>query len=283
MFHHLFVKSFSGVAAALVASAAVAAPGDGPDLNINAEVDGRISSAVLAGTNIGGNNYLYGATLTDEASYAIEWQMVINNDAGSGVDKGYETLNGTITVANLSSKSMFYVIDTNFNINLAGDPVLYGGSFTGSLTGGPEGAMLNSIGSPLWSANLNNTAYQSFYDSPFDFAAMPFETVEIPAMAFGEPIPDLPGPDTFMMGQPSLHSNSALVEQPALPAHSSHRSPDQAPLLPCPSDLPELANDDGPDQDQPSVRPSRSGPPTVPHTSDGGLPNYRGAVVDSHL
>ena len=200
MFHHLFVKSFSGVAAALVASAAVAAPGDGPDLNINAEVDGRISSAVLAGTNIGGNNYLYGATLTDEASYAIEWQMVINNDAGSGVDKGYETLNGTITVANLSSKSMFYVIDTNFNINLAGDPVLYGGSFTGSLTGGPEGAMLNSIGSPLWSANLNNTAYQSFYDSPFDFAAMPFETVEIPAMAFGEPIPDLPGPDTFMMG-----------------------------------------------------------------------------------
>ena len=102
------------------------------------------------------------------------------------------------------------MIDTSFNVNLAGDPVLYGGSFTGALTGGIEGAMLGHIlDSPLWSANLNDESFHSFYESPFEFAALPFETVEIPAMDFGAPIPDLSGPDTFMMGNQLVFELSA--------------------------------------------------------------------------
>jgi hypothetical protein len=209
MYHRVFMKCISGVAAGLIATTAMSAPGDGPDLNISAEVDGRISSATLAGISLGGNNYLYESTMTDDDTYAIDWQMIINNDAGSGVDKGLETLNGSITVHNTGSKSLMFVIDTNFNVNLAGDPVLYGGSFTGALTGGIEGAMLSHLGSPLWSANLNDESFQSFYGSPFEFSALPFETVEIPAVDFGAPIPNLSGPDTYMMGTQLVFELSA--------------------------------------------------------------------------
>lgn len=210
MFHRVFMKCISGVAAGLIATTAMSAPGDGPDLNISAEVDGRISSDTLAGISLGGNNYLYESTMTDDDTYAIDWQMIINNDAGSGVDKGLETLNGSISVVNMGSKTLTFVIDTSFNVNLAGDPVLYGGSFTGALTGGVEGAMLGHIlDSPLWSANLNDESFHSFYESPFEFAALPFETVEIPAVDFGAPIPDLSGPDTFMMGNQLVFELSA--------------------------------------------------------------------------
>ena len=121
MFHRVFMKCASGVAAGLIATTATAAPGDGPDLNISAGVDGRFSSDTIAGISLGGINYLYEATLTDSDTYAIDWQMIINNDAGSGVEKGIESLNGSITVQNTGSKSLMFVIDTNFNVDLAGD------------------------------------------------------------------------------------------------------------------------------------------------------------------
>lgn len=199
MGHRVYMKLVSGAAVALLTTAGIAAPGDGPDLNVSATVDGRISSDTLAGTSIGGNNYSYSSTMLGD-DYFVEWQMIVNHDAGSGVDKGYESMNGLITVANTGSKTMSFIIDTNINVALAGDPVLYGGSLSGSLTGGVEGAILSQFGDdPLWSAILNDDAYQSFY-SDFEFTTMPFETTEIPPAAFGEPIPDLPGPDTFMMG-----------------------------------------------------------------------------------
>lgn len=203
MSHRVFKMFVSGAAAIVVGNGAMAAPiapGDGPEVEISANVDGDVTVEMLAGTNIGGNLYSYSASTTG-ATYQIDWNMLINHDAGAGVENGLEVFSTSVSITNMGGAASAFTLGNVFNVALAGNPVLYGGSFSGSLTGGADGGMLSDVGGEaLWAAVLSGTAFHSFYDTGFDFSTDPFGTTEIPPMAFGEPIPDLAGPDAMTMG-----------------------------------------------------------------------------------
>lgn len=200
MSYRKFKKFVSGVTALLIAGTAWASPGDGPEVEISANVDGMISVDMLAGTNVSGNLYSYAGTTVGE-TYQIDWSLLINHDAGAGVMDGMEIFSASINVANTGDSISTFELGSLFNVNLAASPMLYGGSFSGSLTGGANGGSMTNNGSnPLWSAILNDASFHSFYEGGFDFSTDPFDSMDIPPMAFGEPIPDLPGPNTSMMG-----------------------------------------------------------------------------------
>lgn len=212
MSYREFNKFVSGTAALLIAGTTCttwAAPGDGPEVEISADVDGMITVDMLAGTNVGGNLYAYSGS-TVGSTYQIDWSLLINNDAGAGVENGLEIFSTSINVSNTGDATSTFNLSSLFNVNLGANPMLYGGSFSGSLTGGKAGGSLtDTAGAPLWSALLNNTAFHSFYDSGFDFSTDPFGSTDIPAVAFGEPIPDMVGPDSSMMGSSLMFSLGA--------------------------------------------------------------------------
>lgn len=200
MFYREFKQFVSGTAALCIAGAAWAAPGDGPQVEVSADVDGMITVDMLAGTNVGGNLYSYSGS-TVGATYQIDWNLLINNDAGAGVADGLEIFSASINVSNTGETTSSFDLSSLFNVNLGASPMMYGGSLSGSLTGGAAGGSMSDIdGAPLWSALLNNSAFHSFYDAGFGFSTDPFGSTDIPAVAFGEPIPDMVGPDTSMMG-----------------------------------------------------------------------------------
>jgi hypothetical protein len=102
MSYREFNKFVSGATALLIAGTTCttwAAPGDGPEVEISADVDGMITVDMLAGTNVGGNLYAYSGS-TVGSTYQIDWSLLINNDAGAGVENGLEIFSTSINVSN---------------------------------------------------------------------------------------------------------------------------------------------------------------------------------------
>ena len=183
-----------------MATTAMSMPADPPVVDIASEINGLLLEDSLTGTPLGGNAYSYGSVVSG-SGFEIEWNLFLNDDAGSGLADGLEVFTSTIQVTNLEMSASNFRLGTSFLVDLLGDSVLYGGSFAGSLTGGASGGLLQGLSNEsLWTAMLSDGELESFYSSPFEFTTEAFGSVDIPPMAFGEPIPDMPGPATNMMG-----------------------------------------------------------------------------------
>ena len=183
-----------------MATTAMSMPADPPVVDISSEINGLLIEDSLNGTLISGNTYAYGSVLS-RSGFQIEWNLILNDDAGSGIDQGLEVFTSTIQVTNLEMSDSNFRLGTSFLVDLLGDSVLYGGSFAGSLTGGASGGQLRGLSNePLWAAMLSGGELESFYNTPFEFTTEAFGSTDIPPLVFGAPIPDLPGPATNMMG-----------------------------------------------------------------------------------
>jgi hypothetical protein len=183
-----------------MASTAMSMPADPPVMDISSQINGLLLEESLLGNPISGNTYSYGSVVSG-SGFEIEWNFILNDDAGSGINQGLEVFSSSIQVTNLDMAPSNFRLGASFLVDLLGDSVVYGGSFAGSLTGGASGGLLQGLdGDPLWAGLLSDGELESFYSSPFAFSTDPFESIDIPSMAFGEPIPDMPGPATSMMG-----------------------------------------------------------------------------------
>ncbi len=182
-----------------VTATAMSMPDDPPVVDISSQINNLLLEESLVGTPIGGNTYSYGSVVSG-SGFEIEWNLTLNDDAGSGLAEGLEVFTSSIQVTNLEMNASDFRLGSSFLVDLFGDSVLYGGSFAGSLTGGASGGLLQGLSNePLWKALLSDGELESFYSTPFEFTTEAFGSIDIPPMAFGEPIPDMPGPTTSMM------------------------------------------------------------------------------------
>lgn len=178
-------------AAGLVVSASLASASiTGPELEVAWIVDGSVNSATLVGTDLGGGLFSY-AALTSDAGYAIDWEMTVNNNGGSG---GYEVLSSTLGVSNLGFADAAFELSILLPTAFGSGSALYGGSIGGSITGNEDGGYIGALGpNPLWTGFVDGMEIASMIDAPFSIVTDPFGSEAIPAAAFGEPIPGLPG------------------------------------------------------------------------------------------
>ena len=83
-----------------MATTAMSMPADPPVVDIASEINGLLLEDSLTGTPIGGNAYSYGSVVSG-SGFEIEWNLFLNDDAGSGLADGLEVLTGSLLVADL--------------------------------------------------------------------------------------------------------------------------------------------------------------------------------------
>ena len=178
------------IAGVLVSTSVASASIAGPDLEVSWIVDGSVNSATLVGTDLGGGLFSY-AALTSDTGYAIDWEMTVNNNGASG---GYEVLSSTLGITNLSLADAAFELSILLPTAFGSGSAVYGGSIGGSLTGDDGGGYIGALGPfSLWTGSVDGSEIASMIDAPFFVETDPFGSAAIPAAAFGEPIPSLPG------------------------------------------------------------------------------------------
>jgi MYXO-CTERM domain-containing protein len=183
--------SISAAAGLLLSTSLASASIAGPDLEVAWTVDGSINTATLVGTDLGGGLFSY-AALTSDTGYAIDWEMTVNNNGGSG---GFEVLSSTLGVSNLGFADSAFELSILLPTAFGSGSALYGGSVGGSITGDENGGYIGTLGPDLalWTGFVDGVQIASMIDAPFFVETDPFGSASIPADAFGEPIPSLPG------------------------------------------------------------------------------------------
>jgi hypothetical protein len=106
------------------------------------------------------------------------------------------TILGTIAVHNPLKTTEHYTLILTLPVAPALPASITGGSISGSLTSisGPSGATVSTFpGSSFYTALIDGSPWQTLYDHPTSFSVGSGST-DIHHVAFGAPIPSLPGP-----------------------------------------------------------------------------------------
>ena len=182
-----------GFIAMIAASTMVGGPfvhaGDAaPILEVDWVVDGVADAYSFTGSGLGAGVYEY-ANSTIGDGFEINWSFIVPDNGASG---GFEILSSALAFTNTSDAASVFEIGVLLPVGLAPGTAFYGGSISGSLTGDIDGGLLATSGdSALFAALVDGETIATLYDSPFDLVTAPFESADLAAQAFGEPIPGL--------------------------------------------------------------------------------------------
>ncbi len=180
--------SLATIAAAAIGTTALAGD-DAPELQVGWTVDGMADGGTLTGSGLGGGIYSYAAVTTGD-TYEINWSFLVTDN---GVDGGFEILASTLGVTNTGDADSIFGIDILLPVDLGPGNAFYGGSLGGSLTGGEFGGLLSSVddNTSMWSAMVDGSVIASLGDAPFELTTAAFESADLAAESFGDPIPSL--------------------------------------------------------------------------------------------
>lgn len=186
--HSLTRVGIGALALAAVTTAATA--GDpAPELQVGWTIDGMSDSGTLTGSGLGSGIYSYTSVTTGD-TYEINWSFLVTDNGASG---GYEILASTLGITNTGTADSTFGLDIVLPVNLGAGTAFYGGSLGGSLTGGDFGGYLSSVdgNTALWTAMVDGGFLASLGNAPFELTTAAFESADLAAESFGDPIPSL--------------------------------------------------------------------------------------------
>ena len=108
---------------------------------------------------------------------------------------GDPVVSGPVVVTNLAGVTQQFTFTFTLP-TVVGPASLTGGSVQGGMTDGMGGGVTLSTapGSAFYTALIDGANYQQLYADPQSFSAGNFLSGNVPALAFGTPIPSQPGP-----------------------------------------------------------------------------------------
>ena len=176
------------VGTTMIALSSAHAGDTAPVLEVDWIVDGVADAGSLTGSGLGAGVYEY-ANSTIGDGFEINWSFIVTDNGASG---GFEILSSALAFTNTSDAASVFEIGVLLPVGLAPGTAFYGGSISGSLTGDIDGGLLATSGdSALFAALVDGETIATLYDAPFGLATAPFESANLTAEAFGEPIPGL--------------------------------------------------------------------------------------------
>ena len=176
------------VGTTMIALSSAHAGDTAPVLEVDWIVDGVADAGSLTGSGLGAGVYEY-ANSTIGDGFEINWSFIVTDNGASG---GFEILSSALAFTNTSDAASVFEIGVLLPVGLAPGTAFYGGSISGSLTGDIDGGLLATSGdSALFAALVDGETIATLYDAPFGLATAPFESANLAAEAFGEPIPGL--------------------------------------------------------------------------------------------
>jgi hypothetical protein len=130
-----------------------------------------------SGVQIGGS---YGLTMDS-------WSLNLDTDP---------VINGVISVTNNGNVTQQFTMIFTLGVGPMGPSTLMGGSIQGGATDntGNGVSLTTAAGSAFYTALIDGVPVQTLYGNPQNFSAGAFLSVNVPSLAFGTPIPSMPGP-----------------------------------------------------------------------------------------
>lgn len=183
------IRSGLAAIASTTIGATALAGGDAPQLEVGWIVDGETDGGTLTGSGLGGGMYSYTAVTTGD-SFEINWSFLVTDN---GADGGFELLASTVGVTNTGDMDSIFGIDVLLPVDLGPGNAFYGGSLGGSLTGGDFGGYLSTVDddTAMWAAMVDGNLLANLADAPFELTTAAFESADLAAESFGDPIPSL--------------------------------------------------------------------------------------------
>ncbi len=193
------IGSTAATRAALLVGSLVltaAAPIRAVDFTLDVLVNGVQAGSTLNATDLGCHD-------TGTNTAACNGQGISVGGASISLDLSLDndpTISGGVAVENNTPGTQQFTLI--FSLPVASIPIgtLTGGSIAGGVTdnspsGGTSNAVLSSPGSAIYTAIIDNVAYQTLYNHLTTVTAPgDFESADLPPASFGNPIPSQPGP-----------------------------------------------------------------------------------------
>jgi MYXO-CTERM domain-containing protein len=184
-------KRFLGAGVASLACAAFAmASGSSGAPVLVLTVNGESLDLIGAPTGVP-NVFNYTSSLADSS---LLWDF----SASNVFDPQASFMGGTMLVRNLTSVAKSFEISLTMPVMASGlKASLYGGSASAAINGGPLGGEIRLLdGQPFWTAVAGGGFSRSLLSEvPFPVAASAGQTVMLGSDSFGQPVPDVHGPN----------------------------------------------------------------------------------------
>jgi hypothetical protein len=181
------IRSVAGVAIAAFATIALATSAEaGQGLTFELSIDGGAPIIFEpAGSDVGGGVFNYQGEQLDP-SWALSWDLNAKADP---------FVSGNIVFQNLSILSPVSVsLLITLPVTAVTPSSLIGGSVAGGLTTDLGGGQITDNGGPVWEALIDNAVVATLLDDPFAVSVVGAGSAAIGPEAFGQPIPNMPGP-----------------------------------------------------------------------------------------
>ncbi len=157
-------------------------------LDLTASGGGQTTGGTVnqpSGTMVG-TAFFASGNLTGDG-WNLDWAVDGNTDP---------VVNGVFSVVNELSVPQEF----NLQVVMPVDPIfpfsLTGGSISGTVsdTNGNGATLTTLFNTALYTSKIDGNAFRTLYDDPTTFVAGGFDTIAIPAVSFGNPIPSQLGP-----------------------------------------------------------------------------------------
>ncbi|MBX3354200.1 MAG: hypothetical protein KF724_00705 [Phycisphaeraceae bacterium] len=183
------IASLAALTAASVS--AFAAAGTPPVVNVDVNVNGNNTNYLPAGTATAFTGVYNFVGSGAGVSHLTSW----NFNATNNLETSPAFVSGNFTFVNTSAGLADFDVLITLDTSPQGPFTLIGGSVSGGLTADFDGGFFSSTGgAPIWTSYIDGVFQASLLNLAGPVTANPFDSVNIGADFFGDPIPDMVGP-----------------------------------------------------------------------------------------